>query len=127
MPEEKGDKRRFHRVGHDALATLSLAGQAWACKLQDLSLKGCLVSLDLPLAIDPGQIYALSIHLTYAIRIDMSVQLSHQNGLQAGFRCIAIDADSIGKLRRLVELNLGDSSLLDRDMHLLLGGDKDAA
>ena len=57
-----------------------------------------------------------------AIRIDMTVQRTHQDGQLVGLRCIAIDADSIGQLRRLVELNLGDPGLLDREMHLLLSG-----
>jgi hypothetical protein len=116
------DKRRFHRVGHDAWATLSLGGQAWTCMVQDLSLKGCLVKLDAPWEVDPAQTYQLSIHLTYAIRIDMTVRRTHQDGQLVGLRCVAIDADSIGQLRRLVELNLGDPALLDREMHLLLGG-----
>lgn len=116
------DQRRFHRVGHDAWATLSLADKAWTCKVQDLSLKGCLVLLESPMPLAPESTYRLSIHLTYAIRIDMDVRLSHQDGLAAGLRCVAIDADSIAQLRRLVELNLGDPELLEREMHRLLSG-----
>jgi hypothetical protein len=116
------DQRRFHRVGHDAWATLSLAGKAWTCTVQDLSLKGCLVRLDAPWQVAANETYQLSIHLTYAIRIDMAVQLSHQEGALVGLRCVAIDPDSIAQLKRLVELNLAAPDLLDREMHLLLGG-----
>jgi len=116
------DQRRFHRVGHDAWATLSYGGKAWTCKVQDLSLKGCLVKLDAHWEVDPAQTYQLSIHLTYAIRIDMTVQKTHQDGPLVGLRCIAIDPDSIAQLKRLVELNTGDPGLLDREMHLLLSG-----
>lgn len=117
------DKRRFHRVGHDARATLTSHGKAWACVVEDLSLKGCMVRLAEEWPVDAAQHYGLSIHLTYSIHIDMEVVLAHQEGVQVGFRCISIDADSATKLRRLVELNLGDSALLERDLHeLVLGG-----
>ncbi|HXK57002.1 MAG TPA: PilZ domain-containing protein, partial [Gammaproteobacteria bacterium] len=36
-----------------------------------------------------------------------------------GLRCVSIDMESIGHLRRLVELNLGDAELLHRDLESL--------
>ncbi|TCJ15337.1 PilZ domain-containing protein [Parasulfuritortus cantonensis] len=116
------EKRHFHRVAHDARATLTSAGRAWSCLVEDLSLNGCLVDLTEPRLLDPGQIYHLSIQLTYAIRIEMDVALAHLAGNHAGFRCVSIDSDSIGQLRRLIELNLGDSRLLERDMRELIRG-----
>lgn len=116
------DKRRFHRVGHDARATLSAHAKAWTCTVEDLSLKGCMVQLAEAWPVDPSLSYNLSIHLTYSIHIDMEVALAHQDGLNVGFRCVSIDADSATKLRRLVELNLGDSTLLERDLHELALG-----
>ena len=114
------DKRHFHRVGHDAAANLTTPDGARACTVEDLSLKGCMVRLAEEWPVDPALTYRLSIHLTYAIHIDMEVALAHQEGIHAGFRCVSIDADSIGQLRRLVELNLGDNALLERDLHELL-------
>jgi hypothetical protein len=46
----------------------------------------------------------------------MSVSVSHVIGNEVGFKCEHIDLDSISALRRLVELNLGDSHLLERDL-----------
>ncbi|NTV94472.1 MAG: PilZ domain-containing protein [Thiobacillus sp.] len=116
------EKRHFHRVGHDARATLTFAGRAVSCTVEDLSLNGCLVELSEPREIDAGQVYHLSIHLTYSMHITMDVVLAHQTGGHAGFRCVSIDADSASQLRRLIELNLGDSSLLERDMRELIRG-----
>lgn len=116
------DKRHYHRVGHDARATLAVDVQAWTCTVEDLSLKGGLVKLADNWSLDPTRHYHLSIHLTHAIHIDMDVALAHQEGQYAGFRCLGIDADSATKLRRLVELNLGDSHLLERDLHELATG-----
>jgi hypothetical protein len=116
------EKRHFHRVGHDAQATLAHAANTWSCTVEDLSLKGCMVKLAQSWQVEPDQIYRLSIHLSYAIHIDMDVRLSHQQGLHVGFHCVSIDTDSVAQLRRLVELNLGDSALLERDLHMLLSG-----
>ncbi len=116
------EKRHFHRVGHDAPATLALGSSTWPCLVEDLSLKGCMVKLATDWPVDPSQTYQLSIHLSYAIHINMAVRLAHQSGLRAGFHCVSIDSDSISQLKRLVELNLGDSALLERDMHVLLSG-----
>lgn len=116
------EKRHFHRVCHDALATLSHAGQAWSGRVEDLSLNGCLLEFSQPLPVDPALVYHLSIHLTYSILIEMDVALAHQAGNHAGFHCVGIDSDSVGQLRRLIELNLGDSDLLERDMRELIRG-----
>lgn len=116
------EKRHFHRVAHDARATLTNASHAWSCLVEDLSLNGCLVDLAEPRVLDPGQIYHLNIHLTYSIHIEMDVALAHRAGNHAGFRCVGMDADSAGLLRRLIELNLGNSGLLERDMRELIRG-----
>lgn len=116
------DKRHFHRVGHDARATLSRAGQTWSATVEDLSLNGCLVEMSGEWPVTPGQTYQLSIHLSYAIHIEMAVVLAHQDGRHVGFHCVSLDADSAGQLRRLIELNLGDSHLLERDMRELIRG-----
>lgn len=116
------DKRHFHRVGHDAGATLSHVGQARSCTVEDLSLTGCLVELAQPWLLDPEPVYHLSIHLTYSIHIEMDVTLAHQSGVHVGLHCVSIDSDSAAQLRRLVELNLGDSRLLERDIRELIRG-----
>lgn len=114
------DRRRFHRVAHDARATLSCAGRAWNCTVQDLSLKGCLVRMISEWPVDPQQAYHLTIHLSDEISIGMDVACCRQEGHDVGMRCVNIDLDSVTRLRRLVELNLGDSTLLERDLHALV-------
>jgi hypothetical protein len=46
----------------------------------------------------------------------MTVRWRHSDEGQVGFECEFIDLDSISNLRRLVELNLGDSMLLERQL-----------
>lgn len=63
--------------------------------------------------------FTIQITLSDSIEIMMQASLAHQTSNSAGFRCHHIDVDSISRLRRLVELNLGDSGLLERDLEAL--------
>lgn len=116
------DNRRFHRVMHDARATLFGPGRDWPCRLHDLSLKGCLLEAEGDWQLDPLETYHISIWLARDIEIGMDARPVYQNGRYAGFQCVGIDLDSATELRRLLELNLGDPALLERDIQALLRG-----
>jgi hypothetical protein len=50
----------------------------------------------------------------------MAVELRHVEPHRLGFQCRYIDLESASHLKRLVELNLGDPTLLEREFaHLL--------
>jgi hypothetical protein len=51
--------------------------------------------------------------------VQMEVLLTRTDHELLGFVCQHIDLDSISHLRRLVELNLGDVSLLERELAAL--------
>ena len=107
--EKNEEKRRFHRIFYNAGAVLDGAG----------TLKGCLLSFDQPCQGAFDTFYTLRLNLTDEISIVMDVSVVHVDGNQAGFKCRHIDIDSISRLRRLVELNLGDSNLLERELAAL--------
>ena len=113
------EQRHFHRVAHDAKARLSSPGQDWPCMVCDLSLKGCLLQTPVDCRLDPQQTFRVAITLAEDVEIGMEVVPIHQHGNLAGFRCVEIDLDGITELRRLVELNLGDPALLERDLREL--------
>jgi len=50
----------------------------------------------------------------------MSTEVAHAEGHHTGLRCRAIDLDSVTHLRRLIELQLGDPALLERDLAELM-------
>lgn len=113
------EKRHFHRVAHDAPVLLKTSEREFPAKVVDLSLKGCLLAIpdDHPTA--NREEYTVEISLSEEVRIVMEVFQVRREGHHAGFACRHIDLDSISTLRRLVELNLGDASLLDRDLEAL--------
>ncbi len=113
------EQRRFTRIAFDAAATLIKDGREWPCELIDLSLKGALVSQpdDWNGAIDDT--CKLRLTLDDDVRIDMDVAIAHHENQRVGLCCKDIDLDSITHLRRLVELNLGDAILLERELMAL--------
>ena len=113
------EQRRFTRIPFDATATLIKGDREWPCELIDLSLKGALVRLSQYWAGQTGDDYALRLKLDEEIGIRMDVSVAHIEGCQIGLACKDIDLESITHLRRLVELNLGDAALLERELRAL--------
>ena len=109
------DQRRFHRILFQTPARLHSDGRDFACRVVDLSIHGCLLQAAVPL---PGH-GRLEIELAPDRHIALQVHRVHQCGDRAGFVCDHIDLEDLGELRRLVELNLGDSTLLERDFTAL--------
>lgn len=117
--EKTDDKRRFHRIFYHADALLTGSGQSYPCKIIDISLRGCLLDFTEAWSGAADALYTLTFDLSDEISIAMAVSVTHANGNRAGFKCVHIDIDSISRLRRLVELNLGDSELLERELAAL--------
>ena len=87
-------------------------------QVQDLSLKGALVIAREPLSV--GTMCQLTVPLTESLyRITMSMQVAQVQQQNIGLVCCSIDLDSVTHLRRLIELQLGDPSLLERDLATL--------
>jgi hypothetical protein len=116
------DNRHFHRIAHDAPATIARDGVPGSLEARtlDLSLKGCLLDIGAATLPGLGGGYQVTIHLSTDVRIAMTASLAHaEAGGRAGFKCEHIDIDSVSTLRRLVELNLGNPDALDRDLEAL--------
>jgi hypothetical protein len=119
-PIENNDNRHFHRILYAAEAALSCEEKTWNCKIIDLSLKGCLLGFEFPWEENPEKLYTLTLQLSEQAQIKMELTATHVVDNKVGFKCEHIDIDSISELRRLVELNLGNSALLERDLLALI-------
>lgn len=114
MPHER---RHFVRVGFDAPALLTTATAAFSVHVLDLSLKGALIMVPAQAALWQGTLCQLTIPLAdTGNHIAMSTEVAHVQGLHTGLLCKGIDLDSVTHLRRLIELQLGDPALLERDL-----------
>lgn len=65
------------------------------------------------------------LYLGLDVLIRMEISLAWARDGLLGFECQHIDLDSISHLRRLVELNLGDEELLERELALLVSAHDD--
>lgn len=114
------DRRQFARIRFQTDARLRLPEGECDAEVLDLSLKGALVRPKAPIFATVGSGGSLSVPLDGPDTvIAMEVTVVHRQGGDFGLACREIDLDSITHLRRLVELNLGDESLLQRDLTML--------
>ena len=115
------ERRRFTRIAFDAEAELRCGDKRWVTKIEDISLKGVL--LDHPQGFDgqAGDQMEVEAWLDSDVQLLLPVTLARVDADYLGCSCGAIDLDSITHLRRLVELNLGEESLLDRELEHLIG------
>jgi hypothetical protein len=115
------NRRHFTRIPMDSEVSLHCGAQQWLCQLLDISLKGALLqtpdSFQSPAEIECRMHFSLN---EIGASIVMSGTIMHHDKGQLGMRCDRIDLDSIGHLKRMVELNLGDESLLERELHELI-------
>ncbi|MCQ2031001.1 PilZ domain-containing protein [Stutzerimonas zhaodongensis] len=119
MNETSSDRRRFQRFEFDAETELVQGQNHWPVQLNDLSLKGLLVHRPADWEADPAQPFEARIRLSDDAEVRMQVEMTHGEGELLGMVCRHIDVDSISHLRRLVELNLGDEALLERELAAL--------
>jgi hypothetical protein len=110
---EENEKRHFHRVFYNAKANLSSNEQNWDCDVLDLSLNGCLLRFPSPWQESSDNIYTLRLRLSDALDIKMELKIAHLLENKVGFKCEQMDIDSITQLRRIVELNVGNSEILE--------------
>ncbi len=114
------ERRHFWRaVFHSPVRMTTSEGVAYA-QLEDISLKGALLKTDGEWHGRPGEECRLDLDLAPDVTISMLATVAHVDGAHVGLRCASIDLESITHLRRLVELNSGDPTILDREFGALV-------
>ena len=125
-PTTSADRRQYSRIGFRAPAQLVFADRTIGASIIDLSLKGAMIRLPMNETIESLASGTLCVQLgkvgdEEGSEIRMEVRVAHVSAGDAGLLCLAIDLDSVTHLRRLVELNLGDPELLERELSALVG------
>jgi PilZ domain len=119
--ESSENRRKFQRILFDADTKIEGAPGSATAKLIDISLNGALIQNqgDWPCAIGDDASISIQLDKDEEFIIRMQTKVTHIEQDQIGMHCEHIDMDSITHLRRLLELNLGDSSLLERELAAL--------
>lgn len=92
--------------------------------MQDLSFKGALLRLPDGCQVKVGDPCLLNVDLApqMEVGIAMAGEIAHIEGSRVGLLCRSIDIESVTHLRRLLEINLGDTQLLERELKALITG-----
>lgn len=115
------ERRHFVRVAFDAPAQLTTIEDRFETKVIDLSLKGALLMMPAKAKVKIGAPCLLSVKLTQMDEsIAMAAEIASIRGSLVGLICRSIDIDSITHLRRLIEINLGEPHLLERELLALV-------
>lgn len=111
------EQRHFHRVPFSAATRLATETRQWDAQLLDISFKGALVAPPADCDLSVKDTCTLELHLDEVDTIIvMYAHVVHITDHHFGLRCDRIDPESLTHLRRLIELNLGDADLADREL-----------
>jgi len=109
--------RHYSRIPFQAEATLRVHDRTIPVQLIDIAFKGALLETVAPLALVPHEGCCLILPLTDGgDAIVMSGKIVHLEDRRIGMACDDIDVVSLTRLRRLIELNTGDSELMNREL-----------
>ena len=111
------DKRKFHRVPFQCQSQIKCGDRTYAAELLDISMKGALMLVrDFP-QWEMGHICHLDIKLVGSdIHLQFEAELAHHEDSHYGFIFLSEEIDTFTHLRRLLELNLGDSQIIDHEL-----------
>ena len=114
------NRRQFTRILFSINAQLTVEDQIFDVSIHDISLNGALVTNPDSEHSILNKLGTLSFDLGGDdALVEMHIAVVHQEEEEIGLRCNAIDIDSVTLLRRLVELNLGDESQLNKELSQL--------
>jgi hypothetical protein len=121
MPGKTDERRRFNRIATDKPVSLREGDRQHSGTVLDISLQGLLLESNGSWNPTIGARVRAGVHLGKDMpEIRMDGEIAHIDGKRVGLRCVVIDLESASMLRRMVELNLGDGELLERDLSQLL-------
>lgn len=109
------EKRRRIRVPVHFTARLEVpGGEKFDVETENISLNGILIRTERTVAVGAEVTVVLSLSTAVEIRITGCVVRSTGDGLAIGYR--AIDEEGFPHLKRIVEYNVGDADLVDREL-----------
>lgn len=121
MSEGTAERRRFHRIATDKVVVADAADGQHTGLVLDVSLRGLLFVVNDGWRPEPGTDIVAHVALDEQSTIDMNGQIAHVEGDHIGLNCTRVDLEDASKLRRMVELNLADNTLLERELAELVG------
>ncbi len=115
------ERRKFQRVPFATEAEISCNKNIYKGELLDISLQGALVQGKGEIQLQKGNSCELSVHLLDSeITMKFDALLVHMYEDKFGFKFTGGDTDTVTHLKRLLELNIGSSEVIDREISFWL-------
>lgn len=115
----ESERRRFTRIPLLREVTLYTGMNCWTSQIQDLSLKGALLTCPTDQTLKDGDLLRLSIPIENSPAIIMNIKVVHVNEETFGVEWTQIDMDSFASLKRTIELNIKEKEGLRKDIKTL--------
>ena len=109
------ERRQYTRIPFSAEILMQSGNEEWTCNLLDISLNGMLVEPPGNININPNNPCAVALFLSDDVIINARVRIRHTAVDRWGLQYINIDVDSLQHLRHLLEVNLEDTDLINRE------------
>ena len=115
------ERRNFQRVPFATEVEIYCNEKIYTGELLDISLQGALIRGEKNIPIEDDKNCELLIKLVGSeIIMKFDVTLIHRDKDRFGFRFIGEDTETMTHLRRLLELNIGSSEAIDREISFWL-------
>ena len=113
------ERRRFTRVSFDSNCVIVDGDKTYEAQLIDISMKGALVQVEDTFIFESHKSCDLRIVLgSSTIEMNVCVKMIHKRDNLIGLYFTTIDVDSLTHLRKLIELNVGDTERTLQELFL---------
>jgi hypothetical protein len=114
------EHRRFHRVKFAAKGVLSHQGLAYQIRLENISLRGALVSSEEFIMIPEGDQCSLSLRLKAEEALEITVQIVHSFFSMVGVQFVSMEKDAELRLFELLKGVTKEPEKLEQEWQALL-------
>jgi hypothetical protein len=111
------ERRNFQRIPFTTNADILIKNKKHKGELLDISLKGALIQGTGHIPLEMGSRCELTIHLLETtIVLNFEADLVHSKENRLGFKFVSEDTETAMHLRRLLELNIGSSDEIEKEI-----------
>jgi len=115
------EKRKYHRISFNVPVILKKNDQQWETEVIDISLKGLLVKNPQKVAFKNEELISVEFILTdNKTKVSLDATVAHIEDNSIGFNMETISLESFTHLKRILELNSADETLLQRELATLI-------
>jgi len=115
------ERRIFSRVRFVAKVQINVNSRVYDAKMLDISLKGALIELSDNMSLEKTKQCKIKLCLMKPdVTLNFDSELIYQENNNFGFKFLRVDNTTMMHLRRLLELNLGNSDAIQKELSFLI-------